>query len=239
MATRLNKYIADCGICSRRAADKLILDGQVKVNKKLVTELGTVIDEDNDTVYVDGKKLSLVRRLTYIMLYKPKGCICSVKDDKGRKTVMDYVDFGDKRLFPVGRLDYDTEGLVIITNDGDLSYNLTHPSKEIPKTYIVRIEGELTQDELGQLRNGVKLDDGYLTRGAKVKILEVEDKFTRIEMTIYEGKNRQIRRMFEAIGKTVVFLKRTQVAELRLGGLARGTWRFLTAKEVEMMKGLN
>ncbi len=234
---RLNKYIAECGAASRRGADKLISEGLVKVNNKTVTELGTVVNEDNDTVTVNGKKLVLRNRDVYIILNKPKGCITAVKDDKGRKTVMDYVDVKDKRLFPVGRLDYDSEGLVLLTNDGDTAYKLTHPSSEIPKTYIVKVEGEIPEKELDKLRDGIPLD-GAVTHRAKIKVLGVEDRISRIEITIFEGKNRQIRRMFEYIGYNVIFLKRTAIGEIRLGGLGRGLTRYLTPKEIQFLKKL-
>lgn len=234
---RLNKYIAECGAASRRGADKLISEGLVKVNNKTVTELGTVVNEDNDTVTVNGKKLVLRNRDVYIILNKPKGCITAVKDDKGRKTVMDYVDVKDKRLFPVGRLDFDSEGLVLLTNDGDTAYKLTHPSSEIPKTYIVKVEGEIPEKELDKLRDGIPLD-GAITHRAKIKVLGVEDRISRIEITIYEGKNRQIRRMFEYIGYNVIFLKRTAIGEIRLGGLGRGLTRYLTPKEIQFLKKL-
>ena len=234
---RLNKYIAECGAASRRGADKLISDGLVKINNKVVTELGTIVNEDNDTVTVNGKKLVLRNRDVYIILNKPKGCITAVKDDKGRKTVMDYVESKDKRLFPVGRLDYDSEGLVLLTNDGDMAYKLTHPSSEIPKTYIAKVEGEIPEKELDKLRDGIPLD-GAITHRAKIKVLGVEDRISRIEITIFEGKNRQIRRMFEYIGYNVIFLKRTAIGDIRLGGLGRGLTRYLTPKEIQFLKKL-
>ena len=234
---RLNKYIAECGAASRRGADKLISEGLVKVNNKVVTELGTIVNENNDTVTVNGKKLVLRNRDVYIILNKPKGCITAVKDDKGRKTVMDYVESKDKRLFPVGRLDYDSEGLVLLTNDGDTAYKLTHPSSEIPKTYIAKVEGEIPEKELDKLRDGIPLD-GAITHRAKIKVLGVEDRISRIEITIFEGKNRQIRRMFEYIGYNVIFLKRTAIGEIRLGGLGRGLTRYLTPKEIQFLKKL-
>lgn len=234
---RLNKYIADCGVCSRRAADKLITDGQVSVNGKITTELGVSVDETNDSVFVEGRKIEPVSRYRYIMLNKPKGCICSVSDDKGRKTIFDYIDIKDQRLYPVGRLDYDTEGLILLTNDGALAYKLTHPSQDIPKTYIVKVEGTVPENDLATLRNGIELDGIRLHR-AKIKLLEMEDegKLSRFEITIYEGRNRQVRRMFESIGKEVVFLKRSAIGELRLGGLGRGLYRYLTEKEIELLK---
>ena len=153
---RLNKYIAECGIASRRGADKIITEGRVKVNNKTVTALGTEINEYNDTVTVDDRKIALVRRDIYIVLNKPKGCVTTVKDDKGRKTVMDYISVKDKRLFPIGRLDYDTEGLVILTNDGDMAYKLTHPSHEIPKTYLVKIEGSVEEVSSENIKDELK-----------------------------------------------------------------------------------
>ena len=209
---RLNKYIAECGAASRRGADKLISEGLVKVNNKVVTELGTIVNEDNDTVTVNGKKLVLRNRDVYIILNKPKGCITAVKDDKGRKTVMDYVDAKDKRLFPVGRLDYDSEGLVLLTNDGDTAYKLTHPSSEIPKTYIAKVEGEIPEKELDKLRDGIPLD-GAITHRAKIKVLGVEDRISRIEITIFEGKNRQIRSLFSKV-KTVRYAECSNISAI-------------------------
>lgn len=234
---RLNKYIAECGVASRRGADGLIEEGRIKVNGKSVTQPGTVIDEDNDTVLLDGKKIERVRRSIYLMLNKPKGCVSTVKDDKGRKTVLDYIDIKDKRLFPIGRLDYDSEGLLLLTNDGDLAFKLTHPSHDIPKTYIAKVEGEVPESDLAVLRKGIVLD-GIQTHRAKIKFLEYNEGISRLEVTIYEGRNRQVRRMFESIGKQVVFLKRTGIGDLRLGGLSRGTYRYLTEKEIQLLKNL-
>lgn len=234
---RLNKYIAECGVASRRGADGLIEEGRIKVNGKSVTQPGTVIDEDNDTVLLDGKKIERVRRSIYLMLNKPKGCVSTVKDDKGRKTVLDYIDIKDKRLFPIGRLDYDSEGLLLLTNDGDLAFKLTHPSHDIPKTYIAKVEGEVPESDLAVLRKGIVLD-GIQIHRAKIKLLEYNEGISRLEVTIYEGRNRQVRRMFESIGKQVVFLKRTGIGDLRLGGLSRGTYRYLTEKEIQLLKNL-
>lgn len=232
---RLNKYIAECGVASRRGADKLIADGAVKVNNRTVTTLGVDINTDNDTVTVNGQKITLVNRYVYIMLNKPKGCVTTVKDDKGRKTVMDYIPQKDKRLFPIGRLDYDTEGLVLLTNDGDLAYKITHPSHEIPKTYVAKVEGDVPEAELAKLRNGIELD-GITTHRAKIKKLGFEEGISRIEITIFEGKNRQVRRMFEYIGFNVAFLKRIQIGDLKLGGLGRGMSRYLTDREIDLIK---
>lgn len=229
---RINKYIASCGVCSRRGAEKLITAGKVKVNNKVVTDLATDIDEYNDTVTVEGKKITQVNKSIYIMFHKPKGCICSLSDDKGRKTIMDYLeDFQNKRIFPVGRLDYDTEGLLLLTNDGNFANKLTQPNNEVPKTYIVKVAGEVEGKDLETLKQGMVID-GIKLRKSRINLIECVDGVSRYEITIYEGKNRQIHRMFENIGKEILFLKRVKIGELKLGGLTRGTYRYLTAKEI-------
>ena len=232
---RINKFIAQAGVASRRGAEKLIVDGKIKVNGKVVTDLATDINLDNDVVVYDGKKLKATNHFTYVMFYKPKGCVTTVSDEQGRKTIYDYIDITDKRLFPVGRLDYNSEGLLLLTNDGDMAYKLTHPSNEVPKTYLVKIEGELKESELNKLRSGIELD-GTLTKRCKLKLKEFADGISSFEMTIYEGRNRQIRRMFETIGKEVIFLKRIAIGDVRLGGLSRGKTRFLNNKEIEFLR---
>lgn len=239
MIVRLNKYIADCGVASRRGADKLIEEGRVKVNGVKVERLGVEINDKNDTVSVDGRNVKPVDKKIYLMMNKPKGCVCTAQDeDKGRKTVYDYLTT-ETRLFSVGRLDYDSEGLLLFTNDGELANYLTHPSHEIPKTYIVKVEGEVPENDLALLRKGVELD-GVKTKRAKIKFKETEQngKIYKYEMTIFEGRNRQIRRMFEAVDKNVVFLKRISIGDLRLGGLGRGKTRHLSDFEVEYLKNL-
>lgn len=235
---RINKYIASCGVCGRRAADKLIQDGKVTVNGKVMTDLSYIVDTEKDKVSADGKKLKLPNRSKYIMLHKPKGYVCTNKDEKGRKTVFDLLPPSERRLFSIGRLDYDTEGLLILTDDGDLAQRLTHPSSEIGKTYVVNIEGEIADDALARLRNGIELDDGYKTGKSIIRVLEKEDNTQRLEVTIYEGHNRQIKRMFEAEGAKVVFLKRTKIGDLRLGGLTRGTHRELKDIEINYLKNM-
>lgn len=235
---RLNKYLASCGAASRRGADKLIQDGRVRVNGKVVTELGTSVNPANDSVTVDGVRVKPVAEYTYIMLYKPKGCITTVNDELGRKTVYDYLtDIDVPHLVPVGRLDYDTEGLLLLTNDGDLTFSLTHPSHEVEKTYIVKVEGEMPEHKLAQLRKGVVID-GVKTNRSRVKLLEYKDGITRLRVSITEGRNRQVRKMFEAVEREVIFLKRIAVGELRLGGLARGAYRYLTDAEIAYLKSL-
>lgn len=227
---RINKYLALCGAASRRGAEQFIIDGKVAVNGKTVTDLAFDIDENADSVTLGGKPLFPPQEFTYIMFHKPKGCVCTNKDEKGRKTVFDIIGI-NKRLFSVGRLDYDTEGLLLITDDGALCKKLTHPSSEIPKTYIAKIEGDISAKELNELRQGVTLDDGFETSKCAVKVLSREEGQTRLEITIHEGHNRQIKRMLAAVGKEVVFLKRTKIGELTLGSLNRGSFRELTNYE--------
>ncbi len=232
---RLNKFLADCGVGSRRACDKLIADGKVKINGSTVTEMGVCVEED-DHITVNGKRAVPARKNYYIMLHKPKGCVTTVKDELGRKTVMDFVDV-KVRLYPVGRLDYDTEGLLILTNDGELANKLTHPKNGVAKVYTARISGILTPAEKSALENGVVID-GRKTAPAEVSVVEGDKHHTRVEITIREGRNRQIKKMFESIGKEVEFLKRVQVGEIRLGGLQRGKYRFLNDKEINYLKSL-
>ena len=233
---RINKYLAGCGIAGRRASDEMVKEGRVKVNGKTVTELGFSIDEYNDSVTVDGKKVKYKRRDYYIMLHKPKGYVCTAKDEFGRKTVFDLIDI-NARLFTVGRLDYDTEGLLLLTTNGDIAQKITHPKSKVTKTYVIKIEGEISEAELQKLRSGV-LIDGTKTAPAKAKLLESDDKFSKIELVITEGKNRQVRKMLESIGKIVVFLKRTAEGEIKLGGLSRGKYRYLNDKEINYLTDL-
>ncbi|MDR3318698.1 MAG: rRNA pseudouridine synthase [Clostridiales bacterium] len=231
---RINKYLAECGVASRRKCDVLISAGKVSVNGKITTALGTDVDVENDTVFVDGKRVKPVVKHVYIMLNKPKGIVCTASDDKGRKTVLDIVNIPNVRLFPVGRLDYDTEGLLILTTDGDFANHIMHPSHEVPKTYVARIAGGITESELAQLRKGVVID-GEKTKPCRARVIGEEPAESRVEIVISEGRNRQIRKMFEALQKNVVFLKRSAVGELKLGGLSRGEYRPLTAKEIDYL----
>lgn len=232
--TRLNKFLAESGVGSRRECDRLIADGAVKINGK-VALLGAIV-EDGDRVTVHDKRIGDKQKSVYLMLHKPKGYITTVKDDLGRKTVMELVHV-NVRLYPVGRLDYDTEGLLILTNDGELANRLTHPRNEIDKTYIARISGILTPTERASLEKGV-LVDGVKTAPARVKILKQDQHHTRCEVTIHEGRNHQVKKMFAAVGKEVEFLKRVAIGDLRLGGLKRGDTRYLTESEVEYLKKL-
>lgn len=232
---RINKYIAECGITSRRGADELIRQGKVSVNGKIISELGLDINPDVDKVIVDGRKIRHTSKHVYIMFYKPKGCICSASDEHGRKTVYDYLNINQK-LAIVGRLDYDSEGLLLLTNDGEMVNKLTHPSNMVPKTYLVKTEGEFTDDEIKKLKGKVDIGEGEETSGASVQLLEKSDGKSKLRITIREGKNREIRRMCESLNKNVIFLKRIEIAGVRLGGLARGTYRYLTPKEIELLR---
>lgn len=233
---RINKFLADCGIASRRHADEMIAAERVKING-LVATLGASV-EDGDTVLVDEVPVSTdEKKFEYYIMNKPKGVVCTVSDDRGRRTVMQLLPEGVGRVFPVGRLDYATEGLLLFTNDGDLSYRLTHPKSEVPKTYMVKLEGTMTEKDLNPIRSGIELD-GELTKKCKAHIVETHKEYTKVHITITEGKNRQVRRMFEAIGKNVAFLKRVSIGKLKLSGLDRGEVRALTEEEVEYLKNL-
>lgn len=231
---RINKYLAAAGVASRRECDKMISDGKVKINGR-VAELGTEVGGE-DEVFVNGNKVT-IKKNEYYLLNKPKGYICSVSDDKGRKTVMDLMPQGAGRIYPVGRLDYDSEGLLIMTTDGELAQKLTHPSNEVPKTYLVKVEGTVTETALNPIRSGIEID-GYVTKKCKAHIVETNKAYTKIHITITEGKNREIRKMFAAIGKEVMLLKRIKIGEISLRGLDRGSYRKLTVQEIAYLNSL-
>ena len=233
---RINKFLAEQGIASRRGSDEIIAEGRVSINGK-TAKAGDEVTP-SDIVELDGKMLSHKVKYEYYMLNKPKGCVCTVKDDKGRKTVMDFLPATSARVVPVGRLDYDTEGLLILTNDGDLAFRLTSPKSEIPKTYLVRIEGGITEKELNRLRAGVEIEKGVLTKKCRIRVVETNKSFTKLNVVLTEGKNREIRKMFEVVGKQVDFLKRIMIGELRLTGLDRGQARKLTQEEVFYLQNL-
>jgi pseudouridine synthase len=231
---RINKYLAESGIASRRNCDNLIKEGLVTVNGK-VCELGQDVDPNTDSISVNGKKVNTVKKFSYFIMNKPKGYICTVKDDKDRKTVMDLLPPSAGRVFPVGRLDYDSEGLLILTNDGDLCNRLTHPSNEIPKTYIAKIEGELEDQQIENIKRGVVID-GVKTKKCSVKLVDQTRTHSKYQVIVTEGRNREIRKLFLSQGKEVKFLKRTKIGELTLTGLNRGDVRKLTQEEVEYLK---
>ena len=236
---RLQKYIAMCGVASRRAAEEMIKDGKVKVNGNKITEQGVKVEIGADKVFVNGKEIKPVNKDYYIMLNKPAGYVTTVKDQFDRPTVIDLL--GEEitaRVFPVGRLDYETEGLLIMTNDGDFTYKVTHPKHNIDKTYIAVIKGGISIKGLAMLRQGVKLDDGFVTSPAQVEMLNADNGHTVIKITIHEGKNRQVRRMFEAVGCKVVELQRISIGKVELGNLPLGRWRYLTSHEISYLKNL-
>lgn len=236
---RLQKMISQAGVASRRESEKIIQQGRVTVNGKVVTEMGTKVTPGKDRIMVDGKPIA-GEKLVYILLYKPKGIVTTLKDPQDRKTVASLVSDITQRIYPVGRLDYNTEGLLLLTNDGALTHALIHPSKKIDKTYIAKVAGRPSQEKLDLLRVGIQLEDG-MTAPAVINMIDFdrERNMTSLQITIHEGKNRQIRRMFEAIGSDVKQLKRVQFAFLTLEGLRRGGYRHLLPQEVEALQNLN
>ena len=231
---RLNKYIAQCGVTSRRKADEMISAGKVKINDQIVKELGYIVMPE-DKVSVNGNYIKLDSKFIYIILNKPLGYIATVSDDKERPTVLDLVSDIGERLYPIGRLDYNTSGLLILTNDGDLAYKLTHPKHVIYKTYRARVTGVISKEKAAKLSNGVDIG-GYITAKAKVKIEKSFERSTILELQVYEGKNRQIRKMISAVDSRVIELERIAVGDLRLGHLKEGHYRKLTPAEIEYLK---
>lgn len=232
---RLNKFLSNSGVASRRKCDEIIASGKVTVNGKVVTEIGSQINEKKDKVMVEGKAVCLPSSFVYIKLNKPKGYACTASDEKGRKTIYDLVDC-EERLFSIGRLDYNTEGLIILTNDGDFANKVSHPRYDVEKEYRVTIEGKIKESELAVLRKGVVVD-GQKMPPAKVKLLSQDENVSKISVVINEGQNRQVRRMFEAIGREIKLLKRVRIGSVRLGGLSRGQWRDLTEDELNLLVG--
>ncbi len=232
MKERLQKVMSNCGVASRRASEQLILAGKVRVNGVVVRELGTKVDLDKDIILVDGKRLEAEKK-RYFLFNKPKGVITTASDDQGRETVMDYFKKVPERIYPVGRLDQNTEGLLLMTNDGELANILMHPSKLVDKTYEVKIKSRITDAVLQQLADGVELEDG-MTAPAIVCYngYDVHTGITNVEITIHEGRNRQVRRMFEHFGLQVYNLRRVQYAFLTLSGVKRGAYRRLTPEEI-------
>ena len=233
---RINKFLATAGVSSRRKAEEYITSGKVKVNGKVVTNLATDIKE-TDIVAVNNHTIKLAQKSVYYKLNKPKGYVTTVSDEKERKTVMDLMRGVHARVYPVGRLDYETEGLLILTNDGEITNILTKPNSNVNKTYLVYIEGEITKDEIKKLSSGVDIGD-YITNPCSVEFVESNSSQTKLRVTISEGKNRQIRKMFESINKNVVLLRRIQIGEIRLGGLSRGEYAPLNPKEIRYLNSL-
>ena len=234
MEVRLQKYMADCGVASRRKCETMIEEGRVRVNGRVVSELGSKIDPQHDKVSVDKLLIRPSVNQVYIALNKPSGYVCTAQDQFDRKFVTDLIDIKE-RIVPVGRLDYNSEGLLFLTNDGDFTYRVTHPKNKIQKKYYVQVNGIPTEDEIAQMVSGVTIDD-FNTEGTMIQYVKTNGNTAHYRVTISQGKNRQIRKMFEHFGYTVKKLKRVAIGNIRLGQLRTGQWRFLTKEEVENFK---
>lgn len=234
---RLQKFMAHSGIASRRKSEKLIQEGRVRVNGKTITKLGSKVDPSKDKVYVDDQPISLESNKVYIMLNKPTGYVTTLSDEKDRRIVTDLISNIKERIYPVGRLDMDTSGLLLMTNDGDLTHKLTHPSYEITKRYIARVKGIPSKKDLKEFREGLIIDN-KLTSPAKIKIVKKFKSESILDISIYEGRNRQVRKMCEKINHPVRELERISIGRLRLANLPLGKWRYLDSKEVNYLKSL-
>lgn len=233
---RLQKFLSNNGICSRRNAEQLIIDGKIQVNGKTVTELGTKINPEKDTITYNGQEVKPVQKKVYILLNKPIGYVTTVKEQFGRPTVIDLVKGVDAKLLPVGRLDMYTSGALILTNDGDFIYKVTHPKNEVEKTYNATVRGIITKEDVEKLEQGVEIED-YTSGKAKVKILKTDEQknFSRVQITIHEGKNREVRKMCEAIGKPVIALHRARIGNIDVKDIKIGNWRYLRENEIKML----
>ena len=227
---RLQKYMAEAGIASRRKSEELIAAGKVRVNGK-VAEIGDKINPRTDKVTVSGKKVVKSKKHVYIMLHKPRGFITTMHDEMDRKCVAELIDDVPERVYPVGRLDRESEGLLLLTNDGEFANALTHPSKHVPKTYRVTVRPDVTKEQLAAFENGIEID-GKMTLPAEVRVLDKQEGRVVLDVVIYEGRNRQIRKMCEALGLEVARLKRTKIGSLKLGMLKPGEYRYLTEEEI-------
>ena len=236
---RINKYIALCGVASRRKAEELILAGRVTVNDEVMTELSYKVDEENDIEKVDDKLIKEENKLVYILLNKPEGYITTVKDQFDRPSVLDLVSDIKERVYPIGRLDYETSGLLLLTNDGDLTYKLTHPKHEVDKTYVARVKGKLTKEEIERFKTGLKIED-YTTAPAKLKVIKYDEQrdSSLLEIKIHEGKNRQVRKMCKAINHPVLRLRRSAMGKIKIGDCEIGKYRYLTEDEIKYLKNL-
>jgi len=232
---RIQKYMAQCGVASRRKSEEIIAQGRVKVNDEVIKELGVQINPSKDIVKVDNKVIKMEKKKVYIALNKPEGYITTSSEQFGRNKVLDLIEDVNERVYPIGRLDYDTSGLLLLTNDGDLTYKLTHPKHEIDKTYIAVLQGTPTEDVLDKFRVGLKID-GYTTAPASIIVLKYWEEKTTVEIKIHEGKNRQIRKMCEKIGYPVLKLKRIAIGEIGIANLRRGKWRYLNDEEIGYLK---
>lgn len=235
---RLQKYLANSGIASRRKAEEYILAGKVKVNGKIVTELGTKVNPFKDVVEFEEKKVNKDIKKVYVLLNKPIDYVTTVKDQFNRNTVVDLVKNAGENLLPVGRLDMYTSGALILTNDGDFIFHVTHPKHEVEKTYTVTLRGKVTNEDVEELKQGVIIDEEYKTKPAKVRIMKIDEEknISRLEIVIHEGKNRQVRKMCEAIGKKVIALHRSKIGNIGVKDLKIGQWRYLTKEEISSLK---
>ncbi len=235
---RLQKYMAMCGVAARRKCEEIISAGRVCVNGQIITEMGTQVEE-GDEVRVDGVVIRPEEEKRYVLYHKPAGEVTTVSDEKGRETVMDRFRDFPVRLYPVGRLDYDSEGLLLLTNDGELAQRLTHPSCEVDKVYLARVTGNPSNEAIDKLRRGVYMEgDQRKTYPAQVRVVRDESLFSDIVVTIHEGRNRQVRRMFDAVGHKVLLLRRIRFGAVELGDLRRGEWRELTQEEIDALHRL-
>ncbi len=232
---RLQKFLAVCGVASRRKAEEIIASGRVSVNGKTITEMGFVVDEEKDSVMLDGAKVRPEERKRYIILNKPKGYITSMADQFDRPDITTLISEVKERVYPIGRLDYDTEGLLILTNDGEFANSLAHPKKNIDKVYIAKIKGVFNEEIADKLRSGVMVD-GKMTSPAKVTVFSCEGNVSEVRVAIHEGRNRQVRKMFEAVSCRVVDLKRTAIGNFMLGNLPKGAWRDFTEAELKLIE---
>ena len=232
---RLQKYISLCGVASRRTAEKMILEGRVSVNHVPVTVMGFQVDEERDLIEVDGAPISIQEEKHYIAYHKPLGEVCTVSDPEGRATVMDKFRDYPVRLYPVGRLDYDSEGLILLTNDGDMMNHVLHPSHEVSKVYLTKVSNQVNEEEIRQLRRGVMID-GKMTSPASVRLIRRETFDTVLLISIHEGRNRQVRKMISAVGHQVVSLRRVEFGPVSLGDLPVGKWRALTKEEISKLR---
>ena len=231
---RIQKYIAECGVCSRRKAEELIMSGKVKVNNSLAT-IGQKINPFKDKVFVSGKLIKKTKEKRYIMLHKPRGFVTTMSDEFDRKCITMLIEDVNERVYPVGRLDKNSEGLLLLTNDGEFANMMAHPRTHVPKTYRVTVRPPVSDAQLSSLINGTKLDDGYVTKHAEVQVVQNEENRVVLLMTIYEGKNRQIRRMCEALDIELIRLKRVAIGEIRLGMLPQGKYRDLSEQEIRSL----
>jgi 23S rRNA pseudouridine2605 synthase len=234
MQERLQKVLAKAGIASRRKAEELIREGRVRVDGTVITEMGILVDPDIQAVECDGIPVAAQEKKIYILLHKPAGFLSTVHDPQGRPIVTDLLQNIKERVYPVGRLDLDTEGALLLTNDGELSQKILHPSHEVNKTYIAKVRGKPNSKKLAALSRGIELE-GRKTWPAEIEVLHVEPQATTIKIVIHEGRKRQVRKMFEAVGHPVLQLKRTAYGHLELGDLASGKYRFLTPEDIKMI----